>query len=217
MGICVIVLGESGSGKSTSLRNFEPGEIGILNVLGKPLPFRKRLDSFDNPDYSTIRRCIESGKRKVWVVDDAGYLMQNENFARAREAGFTKFTDMAVNFQSVVRAATTAQRDTITYLFMHPEADAVGNTKIKTIGKMIDEKYNLAGAVPILIECLVEDGKHVFSVKNNGHNLAKAPMGMFEEETFDNDLKAVDSTIREYWGLRPLAGTARMSGDADAD
>lgn len=203
MGVCVLVLGASGSGKSTSLRNFEPGEVGVLNVLGKPLPFRKRLDTTDHPDYRMCRACITSGRRRAWVVDDAGYLMANENFARVNESGYGKFTDMAHNFQQLVQDATMAPPDTITYLFMHAEADAMGHEKPKTIGRMLDEKYCIEGACPIVIDCRVRDGRHVFVTRNDGTNLAKAPMDMLPDE-MDNDLKAVDAKIREYWGMAPL-------------
>lgn len=203
MGVCVLVLGASGSGKSTSLRNFEPGEVGVLNVLGKPLPFRKRLDVDDHPDYRRCRACVTSGKRRAWVVDDAGYLMANENFARVNESGYGKFTDMAHNFQQLVQDATMAPPDTITYLFMHAEADAMGREKPKTVGRMLDEKYCIEGACPIVLDCRVVDGHHVFVTRNDGTNLAKAPMDMLPDE-MDNDLKAVDGLIREYWGMRPL-------------
>lgn len=208
MGVVVVVLGKSGSGKSTSLRNFEPGEVGILNVMGKPLPFRKRLDSTDTSDYKTIKACIESGRRRAWVVDDAGYLMQLDNFARARETGYGKFVDIAVNFEQLIVAAQAAPRDTVTYLLMHPEADADGHEKIKTAGRMIDEKFGIEGAVPVLLDCEVRDGRHVFVSENDGTNLAKAPIGMFPEPVFDNDLKAVDAAIRDYWGMAPLTGGA---------
>lgn len=206
MGVCVLVLGASGSGKSTSLRNFEPGEVGVLNVLGKPLPFRKRLDTTDHPDYRMCRACITSGKRRAWVVDDAGYLMANENFARVNESGYGKFTDMAHNFQQLVQDATMAPPDTITYLFMHAEADAMGREKPKTVGRMLDEKYCIEGACPIVLDCRVVDGRHVFVAKNDGTNLAKAPMDMLPE-VMDNDLRAVDGKIREYWGMAPLVAS----------
>ncbi len=206
MGVCVLVLGASGSGKSTSLRNFEPGEVGVLNVLGKPLPFRKRLDTTDHPDYRMCRACITSGRRRAWVVDDAGYLMANENFARVNESGYGKFTDMAHNFQQLVQDATMAPPDTITYLFMHAEADAMGREKPKTVGRMLDEKYCIEGACPIVLDCRVVDGRHVFVAKNDGTNLAKAPMDMLPE-VMDNDLRAVDGKIREYWGMAPLVAS----------
>lgn len=203
MGIAVLILGKSGSGKSTSLRNFEPGEVGILNVLGKPMPFRKRLDSADNPDYATVESCIRSGKRRAWVIDDAGYLMQLENFERARETGYGKFTEMAVNFQRLIRAATLADRDTITYFMMHTEDDGQGHEKVKTVGRMLDERFCIEGACPVVIDCRVQDGAHVFVTKNDGTNLAKAPIDSLPE-VMDNDLKKVDGMLREYWGLKPV-------------
>lgn len=203
MGIAVLVLGASGSGKSTSLRNFNEGEVGILNVLGKPLPFRKRLESMDNPEYSDIERCIGSGYKRAWVVDDAGYMMQLENFARAREKGFGKFTEMAVNFQRIIRAATLAPPDTVTYFLMHTELDANGNEKVMTVGKMLDEKFCIEGACPVVIDCRVVDGRHVFVTENDGTNLAKAPIDCLPP-TMDNDLAEVDRLLRDYWGLAPL-------------
>lgn len=203
MGIAVLILGKSGSGKSTSLRNFEPGEVGILNVLGKPMPFRKRLDSVDNPDYATVEACIRSGKRRAWVIDDAGYLMQLENFERARETGYGKFTEIAVNFQRLIRAATLADRDTITYFMMHVEDDGQGHEKVKTVGKMLDERFCIEGACPVVIDCRVQDGVHVFVTKNDGTNLAKAPIDSLPD-VMDNDLKKVDGMLREYWELKPV-------------
>ena len=210
MGVAVLVLGASGSGKSTSLRNFEPDEVGVLNVLGKPLPFRKRLERMDNPEYRDIEECIGSGIKRAWVVDDAGYMMQLENFARARERGYEKFTEMAVNFQRIIRAATLAPHDTITYFLMHTELDANGHEKVKTVGKMLDEKFCVEGACPVVIDCRVQDGRHVFVTANDGTNLAKALMESLPD-VMDNDLAEVDRLLRAYWGLAPL-----RSGGPDA-
>jgi hypothetical protein len=207
MGVGVIVLGKSGTGKSTSLRNFEPDEIGILNVMSKPLPFKKRLETLDTADYGQIIHCIMSGKRRAWVVDDAGYLMALQNFAMAKKKGYDKFIDIAQNFEKLLVAVASAPRDTITYLLMHPELDINGEEKIRTAGRMIDEKFGIEGVVPILIDCVVRDGKHLFVTENDGTNLAKAPMGMLPP-VMDNDLRAVDSAIRDYWGMAPLRDAA---------
>lgn len=203
MGMCVLVLGQSGSGKSTSLRNFRGGEVAVLNVLGKPLPFRGRLDVMNNPGYRDCIEKITAAKRKAYVVDDAGYLMSNENFARAKEVGYGKFTDMALSFQRLIRSATLTPDDCVTYVFMHSEV-VDGREKPKTIGRMLDEKWCIEGACPIVLDCCIEDGRHVFRTTSDGTNLAKAPMGMFED-VIDNDLKMVDATIREYYGWAPLS------------
>lgn len=211
MGVCVFVVGKSGSGKSTSLRNFKADEVGILNVMGKPLPFRNGagLVTMDVEGYSDTMAAIKSGKRKCWVVDDAGYLMQNENFARARESGYGKFTEMAQHFQGLVNAAAReTPADCITYFMMHPEDDGKGGEKIKTVGRMLDEKFCLEGASPLVVDCEVRDGEHVFVTKNDGANLAKAPMGMLPD-VMPNDLFELDRAAREYWGMEPL----RAAGD----
>lgn len=207
MGVAVLVLGKSGSGKSTSLRNFKPGEVGVFNVLGKPLPFKggAKFPQAISPKYGEITEALKRNSCRAYVVDDSTYLMQNENFARAKETGFGKFTEMALHFQQLISAALRTDEDTIVYFLHHTEEDANGTEKVKTIGKMLDEKFCIEGACPIVIDCEVRDGKHVFVTKNDGRNLAKAPMGMLPE-TMDNDLKAVDAAIRDYWELKPLGG-----------
>ncbi len=212
MGVCVLVLGDSGSGKSSSLRNFDVDELGIFNVMGKPLPFRKKLLKADHSRYENIINSLHNNTMRVYVVDDAGYLMSLENFSRAREAGYGKFTDMALRFEQLIEAATQTDRDTVVYLFMHIDRDEQGRGKPKTIGRMLDNQFNIAGACPIVIESTIQDGKHVFVTKGDGFNGAKAPMGMLPD-VMDNDLKAVDDAIREYWELAPRVDGARKSDD----
>lgn len=208
MGQVVLVLGDSGSGKSTSLRNFEPGEVGILNVMGKRLPFRKRLDTVDHPGYGAIQQALQRNRLRAYVIDDSGYLMQLENFRRAKENGYGKYTEMAQNFERLVEWGTQTDDDTIVYLLHHyDEPDANGLRRPKTIGKMLNEKFCIEGACPVVIESAIRDGRHVFITQGNGFNCAKAPMGMLPE-VMDNDLKAVDAAIREYWGMAPLTDAA---------
>lgn len=204
MGVCVLILGDSGSGKSTSLRNFEQGEIGILNIMGKPLPFRKKLQMANHANYGTIQQALTKNSLRAYVVDDAGYLMSLENFRRAKETGYGKFTDMALNFERLIEWATQTDDDTIVYLMMHYDRDADGHMKPKTIGKMLDEKFNIEGACPIVIQSTIQDGKHVFVTRGDGFNCAKAPIDMLPD-VMDNDLKAVDTAIREYWEMQPLS------------
>ena len=203
MGVAVLVLGESGSGKSTSLRNFEPDEVGIFNVMGKPLPFRKKLPKADHAMYGTIQQSLSANKLRAYVVDDAGYLMQLENFRRIKESGYSKFSEMARNFESLIEWATQTDPDTIVYIMMHYDTDANGKMKPRTVGRMIDEKFCIEGACPIVLQSTIHDGKHVFVSKGDGFNGAKAPMDMLPD-VMDNDLKAVDAAIREYWDMKPL-------------
>lgn len=203
MGVAVLILGDSGSGKSTSLRNFEEGEVGIFNVMGKPLPFRKKLTKADHANYGTIQQVLKANNLRAYVIDDAGYLMSLENFRRAKETGYGKFTDMALNFERVIEWSTQTDADTIVYIMMHVDRDANGHMKPKTIGKMLEEKFCIEGACPIVIQSTILDGKHVFVTKGDGLNGAKAPMDMLPD-VMDNDLAEVDRLIREYWQMKPL-------------
>ena len=203
MGVAVLVLGESGSGKSTSLRNFEEGEVGILNVMGKPLPFRKKMKLANHANHSTVQQALEANNLRAYVIDDAGYLMQLENFRRIRESGYSKFSEMARNFEDLIEQATQTDEDTVVYIMMHYDVDANGRMRPRTVGRMIDEKFCIEGACPIVIQSTIQDGRHVFVTKGDGFNGAKAPMDMLPD-VMDNDLKQVDTLIREYWGMAPL-------------
>lgn len=203
MGTCVLVLGESGSGKSTSLRNFKEGTVGVLNVMGKRLPFRNSWKLADHASYGTIQQTLKANNLRAYVVDDAGYLMQMENFRRIKETGYGKFSEMALHFEQLIEWATQTDDDTIVYLMMHIDTDANGKARPRTIGKMLDEKFCIEGACPIVIQSTIVDGKHVFITKGDGFNAAKAPMDMMPE-VMENDLAAVDAAIRDYWGMQPL-------------
>lgn len=208
MGNLILVLGASGSGKSTSLRNFGPDEIGVFSVAGKRLPFRNKLPTVNNATYQRIIESMAANKRRCYAIDDATYLMQYDNFARAKETGYGKFVDMAVSFQQLLQRATWTDEDTNVFFLMHPDTDGYGREHIKSIGKMLDEKLCIEGLFPIVIDARVmqgEDGRprHVFVTENDGTNLAKAPIDMLPP-VMDNDLKEVDTFIREYWDMRPI-------------
>ena len=208
MGVSVLVLGHSGSGKSTSLRSFEPGEVGIFNVAGKPLPFRKKLQKIDHAAYSQIHQSLATNKLRAYVIDDANYLMAFQNFALAKQSGYGKFTDMAVNFERLLEAANKTSADTIVYFMMHPDYDEQGRMKPKSIGKMLDNQLTIEGMFPIVLLADNDDSGYHFVTASDGTTPVKAPMGMFPEARIDNDLKAVDAMIRDYWELAPLKGGA---------
>lgn len=201
MGIPVLILGDSGSGKSTSLRNFEPDEIGVFNVASKPLPFRKKLKVIDRASYGTIVKALSNPKLKSYAVDDSQYLLAFEFFDRANETGYNKFTDMAVNFRNLIHyVIMNTPPDVIVYFLHHTEQTQDGKLKAKTIGKMLDEKLTVEGLFSIVLLAQAKKDSYVFVTQSQGYSTAKSPMDMFPPE-IDNDLKLVDSTIREYWGL----------------
>lgn len=201
MGIPVLILGESGSGKSASLRNFDPDKVGIFNVAGKPLPFRKKLKSVNNATYADIYKMLAKPKLKTYVIDDSQYLMAFEELDRAKETGYNKFTEMALNFSGLVRyIINNLPADVIVYFLHHVETTETGKIKAKTVGKMIDSKLTLEGLFSIVLLCEASSEGHHFITQSDGYTTAKSPMGLFEK-VVDNDLEFVDSAIREYWEL----------------
>lgn len=201
MGLPILVLGESGTGKSTSLRNFKPEDLKVINVANKPLPFKNKFESVSTDNYSKIIGELKVNKKKVVVIDDAQYLMANEFMRRATERGFDKFTEIAQNFWSLVNSVKDLPDDVVVYFMAHIERDANGNEKIKTIGKLLDEKITVEGMFTIVLKTNVTDGVYSFLTQNNGHDTVKSPLGMFPTYAIDNDLKYVDEKIRNYYEL----------------
>lgn len=216
MGIPVLVLGASGTGKSTSLRNFKKGEIGVLNVGKKPLPFRGKLDVANTADYDLIKQTLMKNTFNAYAIDDSQFLMVYENFAHAYEKGYDKFTKMAVNFQELLNVIINGtSNDTIVYLLHHIDFDDMGRAKAKTIGKMLDQQLPIESAVAITLLTQTDSEKYTFIT--NGMPPAKSPMGMFGDKEIDNDLRMVDATIRAYWELKPLRNAEKQTAKAKED
>lgn len=196
-----MIYGQSGTGKSTSLRNFSEDEVAVINVSGKPMPFRNKLKTYNTDDYGKIMNAIKKTDRKSIVIDDATYLMVGEFMRNAKVVGYQKYTDMAVNFNNLIEAASKLPDDVIVYFVGHSEQMDDGREHFKTIGKMLDNYVTVEGKFTIVLKTVVQDGKYCFSTHNNGQDTVKSPMGLFEQDCIDNDLKAVDTAIREYWGI----------------
>jgi hypothetical protein len=219
MGVPVFILGHSGTGKSASLRNFKSDEILHINIMSKPLPFKGRFaETYNGDDYKEIAKAINKTDKKTIVIDDAQYLMANEFMRRSSELGYQKFTDIANNFWTLINGITNdLPFDVIVYLLMHTDIDDNGNEKAKTIGKLLDEKICIEGMSSIVLKTAVKDGVYTFLTQNNGHDTVKSPLGMFATYEIDNDLKAVDKTIREYWELDvPFEDSGEIMKEHDA-
>lgn len=209
MGVGVLIYGRSGSGKSRSLKNFSEDEIFLVNVLGKPLPFPGRFKyQMKTDSYKTIQSGLAKMPTKISVIDDAGYLLTN-TFMRGHSApksgssSFDLYNDIADAFWGLLRfVQDELPEDVIVYLLMHEATSDYGETKLRTIGKLLDEKVCVEGMVSIALRCMVEGDRHYFRTQSSGMDISKSPEGMFEAE-IENDLKAVDTRIREYWGLAP--------------
>lgn len=220
MSIATLILGKSGTGKSTSMRNLDPANTALIQVIRKPLPFRsvnwKRYNKETEPqgnvfvteNWASIIKIMRGTKRKVIVIDDFQYLMANEFMRRSEEKGFDKFSDIAKHAWEVFGVASDLPDDVRVYVLSHiDENEATGAMKMKTIGKLLDEKINLEGLVTICLRTHVDNSgntaeeKYRFITQNTGLDTSKSPEGMFDSESIPNDLKAVDSAICDYYGI----------------
>lgn len=209
MATAVLIMGESGSGKSASLRNFSPNEISVFNVTSKPLPFKQgktKIPKIDNATYTDIANALANPNKRAYVIDDAGYLLSFEMFKRANETGYSKFTDMAKNFFDMLDFINTKlPNDIIVYITMHTEDDPeMHRVKVKTIGKMLDQNLKIEGLFSIVLRAVQTEDGYKFVTRDDMVSTAKSPIGMWEEDMIDNDLKEVDRTIREYYDMKPL-------------
>jgi len=202
MGLPVLILGESGTGKSYSIKNFDPDEVGIFEVEKTQLPFQKKFKIAKRANYRMIMGVLKEPKLKAYIIDDSQYLMANENFDRVQEIGYTKFTEMALHFRDLIHWVNYGlPDDVIVYFLHHTETDQnTGKSKAKTIGKMLDNALTVEGCFNIVLTTHVENDQYYFITQSDGFSTAKSPEGMFELR-IPNDLKAVDTRIREYWDL----------------
>ena len=203
MGLPVLILGESGSGKTYSIKGLKPEEVGVFAVEKSLLPFRdKGFKVAKNATYSMIMNALKNPQLKAYVIDDSQYLMVNEFFDRAKDTGYQKYTDIGLHFRNLVHHINqNLPDDVIVYFLHHTEIDSnTGKTKAKTVGKMLDNYLTVEGCFNIVLQCVAEGKEHYFLTQSDGSNTAKSPEKMFELK-IANDLNFVDKTIREYYGL----------------
>ena len=220
----VLIIADSGTGKSTSMKNLNPKETFIINIANKPLPFKGWKSKYtpiskDNPkgnmttasSAAGIIKAIQHVNDKMphvtnLVIDDWQYMSSFEYFDRASEKGYDKFTQIAANLAQVAKMPKDLRDDLYVFFMTHSEesTDVNGHRKVKakTIGKMIDNTLTLEGLFSIVLFGRVkktEDSlEYGFDTVNNGENTCKSPMGMFEESFIDNDLQLVKDCIIKY-------------------
>ena len=203
MGVPVLIEGETGSGKTYSLRNFKPDEIGIFSVEKGRLPFKGDFKVVKHATYKDINLIFNNPKLKRYVIDDSQYLMVNDMFDRAKETGYQKYTDLALAFRNLIHDVNMKlPDDVIVYFLHHTETDSnTGKVKAKTVGRMIDQYLTLEGCFDVVLLASVDGSDHFFITQSDGYTTAKSPAEMFPDIKIPNDLKAVDDAIRAYWNL----------------
>lgn len=215
-GMGVLLMGASGSGKSTSLRNLPAEETAIINITNKPMPFRNKdnkkivcLKDFEAKDYDELYKkiiqAIQGTKKRIVVVDDSSYMMSFENFEKANNKGYDKFTTMAKNYYDLIKSAISCDGEKIVYIITHEEIDDVNQLyRPKTIGKMLSNQLVIEGLFSIVLRSVYKNGEYIFQTQNDGTSVCKSPMDLFEEKEMPNDLFEVDKKIREYYGFKPI-------------
>lgn len=213
MSIATMILGESGTGKSTSLRNLDPAKTLLIQSIRKPLPFRAQGwkvhnghqgssgNIFITDNAAKIEGLMRRAPHEVVVIDDFQYILANEFMRRSDEKGFDKFTEIGRHAWDILKAATELADDRRVYILCHTASDELGKVKMKTIGKLLDEKITPEGMVTIVLRTVVRDNAYFFSTQNNGSDTCKSPLGMFKELLIENDLAAVDEAITSYYGI----------------
>lgn len=207
MGIPVLIYGKSGTGKSRSLKGFSREDILLVNVIGKPLPFRGDFKyTLKSDSYQMIQKALANCPALSAVIDDAGYLLTNRFMKGHSLTGqgssvYDLYNDIADKFWELIRFVSNEMPpENVVYLLMHEDTSDYGSVKLKTIGKLLDEKVCIEGMVTVALRCMTDGKRHYFRTQSDGFDISKSPEGMFPLE-IDNDLKHVDDTIRSYYQL----------------
>lgn len=209
----ILILGNSGTGKSASMRNFKSDEVMVISCAGKPLPFKNDFEiikpKFESIVHDVIQ-AMDKCKKKVIVIDDFQYLLSFPWLRRIKEKGWEKFEDIQSDYFNIIQACDYMPDDVSVYFMSHTTTDENGNEKIKTIGKMLDERIQIEGMFTICLKTIVSDGKYYFLTQNSGRDTVKSPIGMFDSYAIDNDLKYVDEKIRNYYQIGDFASDEEM-------
>lgn len=211
MALPILLIGRSSSGKSTSMRNFAKDEIALVNVAKKALPFKGKFDSqMDTDNYETIKKGLLQTQKKSIVIDDAGYLitnffMKNHSLNKQGGAVYALYNQLADDFWNLIEwCKTRLPEDKIVYFIMHEDKNEFGESRPKTIGKLLDDKVCIEGLFTIVLHAVAEGGEYKFRTQTDGSDVAKSPLGLFDSEEIPNDLRAVDIAVRDYYSMAPL-------------
>ena len=221
MSIATMILGQSGTGKTTSLRNLSPKDVLLIQAVKKPLPFRSKEwepCTKDNPTGSilvtdvaaTIVAAMTRTTKPIIIIDDFQYILANEFMRRVLDnetgnSAFAKYNEIARHAWDILMTAGKLPVATRVYILAHTQEDENGRVKAKTIGKLLDEKITMEGLLTIVMRTSVVNGQYLFTTQNNGLDTVKTPLGMFADEQIPNDLQAVDAAICDYYNLSASA------------
>jgi hypothetical protein len=208
MGEAVLIYGKSGSGKSRSMKEFAEDEIFFVNVIDKRPPFKKKFKyEMSTTSYETIKAGLKKMPTDIAVIDDAGYLQTSEfmgghSAPKKGASSFDLFNSVADNVWNLIMfIKQEIPKNKRVYIMMHEISNDFGEVKVRTIGKLIDEKVCLEGMVTICLRCMTDGKRHWFKTQGGTNDIAKSPEDMFDSAEIENDLKAVDEKVVAFYGL----------------
>lgn len=213
----ILIMGESGTGKSTSIRNCDPKTTAIINPVGKPLPFRgargfTTLNGVTDADeICKFMKTSASNGAKIIIIDDFQYILAIPFMNRIKETGWDKYNDFGSNYFKIIDVCKELPEDVCVYYLTHCETLENGVTTVKLIGKLLREKITIEGLFTIVLRTGVSEGNYYFFTQNSGKDTVKSPMGMFDAFSVDNDLAYIDAKIRNYYELDGAVSDSQMA------
>lgn len=213
----VLIIGESGTGKSTSMRNCSPDTTAVINPVGKPLPF-KGSGKFDTMNGVTeshkitkwMKEQAAAGKKLI-VVDDFQYILAIPYIDRIKENGWDKWNDFGANYFDIINVCKELPDDVVVAYLSHAETLENGIYTIKLIGKMLREKITIEGLFTVVLRTGVNEGKYYFYTQNSGKDTVKSPLGMFPAYAVDNDLNYIADKMRNYYEVGEYKSDEEMA------
>lgn len=210
----ILIMGESGTGKSTSLRNCDPATTAVVNPVGKPLPFKNHFEMLNNEtDAGKIVKYMKAQAatgKKLIVVDDFQYILAVPYMNRIKETGWDKYNDFGANYFEIINCCKDLPDDVVVAYLTHLETLDNGLTTVKLIGKLLREKITIEGLFTVVLRTGVNEAKYYFYTQNSGKDTVKSPLGMFPAYAIENDLNYVVDKIRNYYELDGAKTDAEM-------
>ena len=211
----ILIMGESGTGKSTSMRNCDPATTAVVNPVGKPLPFKAKFDMLNNEtDARKITRYMKeqvAAGKKLIVVDDFQYILAVPYMNRIKETGWDKYNDFGANYFEIIDVCKDLPDDVVVVYMTHLETLDNGLTTVKLIGKLLREKITIEGLFTVVLRTGVNEAKYYFYTQNSGKDTVKSPLGMFPVYAIENDLAYVVDKVRNYYEIGEFKTDAEMS------
>ena len=216
----VLLMGESGSGKTFSLRNCDAETTAICSPEKRTLPFRSKMEMLYGVTDSRkiiqwMKDMVAAGKKTI-IIDDFQYMLAIPYMNRIKESGWDKYNDFGANYFDIIDVCKELPDDVIVYYMTHLETLDNGLTTVKLIGKLLREKITIEGLFTIVLRTSVSEGQYYFLTQNSGKDTVKSPVDMFPSYAIDNDLKYVDDKIRNYYYMDGAKTDEEMKS-ADAE